>query len=173
MAINSYTEPLAALCLRVKPKKILEIGMGMEGYSTRVWLEHCDGQLTSIDKQDWSHIAPKFKDEFGERFKFIEGRSEEVMPTLEDKYDLIYIDGLHTYEGAYADIKNAIPLLEPGGLLVVDDYGVHISATDVVDYAIIEGEYGVKQAADELLADWRLMHTDILLGNGGRVYANG
>lgn len=37
--------------------------------------------------------------------------------------DLIYIDGSHEYEDAYADICAYMPLLAPNGVLFGDDYG--------------------------------------------------
>lgn len=36
-------------------------------------------------------------------------------------FDLIFIDGDHTYEGAIADIRNARKILAPGGAIVVHD----------------------------------------------------
>lgn len=36
-------------------------------------------------------------------------------------FDLIYIDGDHSFYGAYSDLKNTIKLLAPGGVLVFDD----------------------------------------------------
>ena len=36
-------------------------------------------------------------------------------------YDVIFVDGLHTYEQAYRDIKNSIDYLCPGGFIVIHD----------------------------------------------------
>jgi len=38
------------------------------------------------------------------------------------KFDFIYIDGLHTYEGITTDIKNYKPLLKEGGVIGGHDY---------------------------------------------------
>lgn len=38
-----------------------------------------------------------------------------------DKFDVIFIDGLHTYEQVRRDIVNAIEVLKPGGWIVMDD----------------------------------------------------
>jgi len=51
--IESYTDPLRVLAKRLKPKSILEIGFGVEGYSNQVWLDETDAKITSIDKGDW------------------------------------------------------------------------------------------------------------------------
>ncbi len=53
---------------------------------------------------------------------------------------LLYIDGLHTYEGVRADIEAWTPRVVPGGLIVFDDY----SNTNP--------GVGVRAAVDELLS---------------------
>jgi hypothetical protein len=172
--MNSYTEPIAKLAMSVKPKNVLEIGLGYVGFSSAMFLEHCDCKITSLDKCDWGGKGKEYQELFPERFKFIEGRSEDVLPKLKREYDLIYIDGDHSYEGAKADIINCIPLLAKGGVLVLDDYGVTSSdrAVNLDDDsgAVITGPFGVKDAADELLQGWEQVYKEIDLGNGGRAY---
>lgn len=53
---------------------------------------------------------------------------------------LLYIDGLHTYEGARADIKDWVPKVVPGGIVVFDDYFDE------------RPEIGVRAAVDQLLS---------------------
>jgi len=91
---------------------------------------------------------------------------------LKQKFDFIYIDGDHRYEGVKRDIELAIPLLKPGGVMLLDDYGItHTEAVDLDDGGgHMNGEYGVKQAADELLKNWRRVHDDIPFNNGARAY---
>lgn len=50
------------------------------------------------------------------------GSSFEILPTLTDSYDLIYIDGSHLGGDTIRDLCNAWPLLRAGGLMFVDDY---------------------------------------------------
>ena len=38
-----------------------------------------------------------------------------------DSFDLVYIDGLHTYEQALRDAENALGVLRPGGVIVMHD----------------------------------------------------
>ena len=38
------------------------------------------------------------------------------------KYDFVYIDGLHTYEGVKTDITNYLPLVKEGGVIGGHDY---------------------------------------------------
>lgn len=61
--------------------------------------------------------------------RLIRGQSQatSVLADIGDRrFDAIYIDGDHSYEGARADIENLSSLLEPGGLLVLDDAGYYL-----------------------------------------------
>lgn len=41
--------------------------------------------------------------------------------------DVIFIDGLHTYEGIKADIEAWVPLVRSGGLVMFNDYNDHFA----------------------------------------------
>lgn len=169
--MDSYTEPLAILAETLKPHKILEIGIGEYAFSTTVWLEHCSAQLTTVDKGDWGANTAGLKQEYGDRFTFISQRSEIALPKLKGKFDLIYIDGDHFYEGVRTDILNSQKLLAKGGVILVDDYGVEEGTADIVDGNLIGGPFGVKQACDECFKGWKEVYTNIPFGNGARAYA--
>ncbi len=50
------------------------------------------------------------------------GWSRDVLPTLEaEAYDLVYIDGDHSYAAVRADIADAMKLVRSGGILCGDD----------------------------------------------------
>jgi predicted O-methyltransferase YrrM len=173
--MNTYTEPLATIASQLKPAQVLEIGIGEYAFSAHMWLEHCDCHLTTIDKNDVGGNAEKLAEEYGSRFTYIGLRSEEVMPKMikEGKqFDLIFIDGDHFYEGVKADITNAQQLLTPKGVILADDYGVEEGVADVDNGNLIDGHFGVKQAADELFdpAKWEECFTDISFANGGKAY---
>ncbi len=53
---------------------------------------------------------------------------------------LLFIDGLHTYEGVRSDIETWVPRVVEGGVVVFDDYDNH------------DPGVGVQRAVDELLA---------------------
>lgn len=131
-----------------KLKTGLEIG-SFEGASA-VWLmDHCPNlTLTCIDI-----FGPAFDDvtgeyeqrfernvaEYGDRVIKLKGKSDIMIQTLplRRQFDLIYIDGDHSYEGAKADAALAYPRLKKGGVLIFDDYD--------------NAEFGVRQAVDEFL----------------------
>lgn len=165
VAVN-YTEGIANVVTHFKPKRGLEVGL-REGISARAFLNNCEGTLVSVDHNDALNQAGIL----GDRHNFVQGDSSTVLRGLTEKFDYIYIDGDHSYEGAKADIEAAIPLLAPGGILLIDDYGVEGSSggmTFTKDGEIVDGVYGVKKAADELLKGWEVLPFE--LGNGGKVY---
>lgn len=43
-----------------------------------------------------------------------------------ERFDLVYIDGDHSYEGAFSDIKNYSPKINTGGFMVMDDASCNI-----------------------------------------------
>ena len=66
---------------------------------------------------------------------FLRNSSKDILPYLQAKsFDLIYIDGDHSYEGTYFDLTNAINLIKDGGLLCGDDLELEIDDIDI-DFA--------------------------------------
>lgn len=65
-----------------------------------------------------NNIIPEYKN-----IEFIQGKSENILPTLQDNFfDIIYIDGDHSYECVKKDIINSIPKLKKNGYLSGHDY---------------------------------------------------
>jgi predicted O-methyltransferase YrrM len=46
----------------------------------------------------------------------------EVIKQLDQNYDLIYIDGHHSFESVLEDARCAIQYLKPEGIIIFDDY---------------------------------------------------
>lgn len=58
-----------------------------------------------------------------DNISYLKGRSEELIPALEDaSFDLIFLDGDHSYEGVWRDIVCCWPKLKIGGILTFHDY---------------------------------------------------
>lgn len=125
----------------------LEIGT-REGDSLRVVLEENDGSLESVWLADtWGteyggtgrgghlHIEQLLDDfDFEGRSVFLDGDSHVTIPALmpeqAEAFDLILVDGDHSYDGAKADLENVWPLIRPGCPVVFHDI-CHPAHTDL------------------------------------------
>lgn len=51
---------------------------------------------------------------------YLNGDSKELVPRLTEQFDLVHVDGDHSHDGAYADLRNVFPLVRR--YLVVHDF---------------------------------------------------
>ncbi len=124
------------LIRNVNAKSALEIGMAM-GCSTLAILEALpnDGRLTSIDPfQTATHgygyrgvgVTMVRRAGLGDQHRLVEEPNYLALPALleaGEKFDLIFIDGWHTFDYAFIDLFYADLLLREGGILIFDDWG--------------------------------------------------
>ncbi len=125
------------------PKKILEIGT-FNGETARILsalfprskITTIDLELDEILKSDLYKYETKDKKLMSSRemnlkslpnVTFLEKNSLELIDS-HDKFDLIWIDGEHSYPIASIDISNSIRLLSPTGAAICDD--VYLKASD-------------------------------------------
>ena len=123
---SRFVSPLAGLPLRT-----LEVG-SYEGRSA-VWmlenvLTHPESQLTCLDRWGDPQVQQRFRSniaETGRGGQVVEcmGDSEVALRTVAGPFDLIYIDGSHEARDVLTDAALCWSLLQPGGLLLFDDYG--------------------------------------------------
>jgi predicted O-methyltransferase YrrM len=118
----------------LRPTSYLEIGVDGGGSLTTVLKEHKPGRIVLVDMwgtnhaghgfENWDHITPILKS-YGVtgRTTMVTGNSLETVPTIAPGFDLILVDGAHDEETALGDLQNAWPLLNKGGMLILDDYG--------------------------------------------------
>src|SRR5438128_7536667 len=107
----------------IKARRVLECGMAI-GYSVihlaRAMSE--DGLVVTIDPSDEMIKAAKgYLSRAGlrERVRIERGKALEVIPQLEDTFDLIFIDAV---KEEYADyLKLSLPRLRRGGVVIVDN----------------------------------------------------
>ena len=108
-------------------KSFLEIGFG-RGYGTMcaalAMSENGGGKITSIDPnfdQDFlNQLSNIFPQEWFQMMQFIQGKSQEYLPSTEEKFDFIYIDGDHTYFATKRDWELCKDRYNK--LLLFDDY---------------------------------------------------
>lgn len=116
---------LTVLAAATRARTVVEVGTGT-GVSTVSLLRGMpeDGVVTSIDVDgEHQRAAREAVADDGirtNRARMIPGRALEVLPRLTDAaYDLVLLDGDEREYSAY--LEQALRLLRPGGLLVVDD----------------------------------------------------
>ena len=142
---------------------ILEIGT-LAGDYAELLLQTNPLSIDLVDvfrANDWRDLNRFTKDEhYGfvkNRFKnnpevsLCRGYSQNVLPTLNKKYDYIYIDANHDYEHASRDLELSLPLLAEGGIIGFNDY-----IYDDADYIV----YGVIETVCEFLdknRDWEVI----------------
>jgi predicted O-methyltransferase YrrM len=126
--------------------------------------ENGHGKLICVDQDSYSNgTFPQMVKHNLARLNFPEsqlqlccGDSKEWLPklteTLKAKADIVLIDGDHTYEGALADLKNAVPLVKPGGFILVHD----VDRSRHMDEATAEHPHPVYEAFQRLVADQQL-----------------
>lgn len=128
---------LFALAQTLKVKSYLEIGVRRGRSMAMVASVHPEADLVGFDMwvENYAGIenpGPDFvqseliKVGYQKRVTFINGNSREMVPRYfkqnRDAYfDLITVDGDHSVKGAKLDLKNVIPRLKVGGVLVFDD----------------------------------------------------
>jgi hypothetical protein len=105
-------------------------------------VEYLPGALALAKQCAVARVSP-----FANRACLLQGDTSTVMRELAEvgfRFDLVFIDADHTYEGVMKDIKAALPLVAPGCWIGGHDYGDHVKS-------VVKGlQVGVKRAVDEL-----------------------
>lgn len=111
-------------------KNILEIGFNA-GHSSYLFLNINDNiNVTSFDLgiHKYVNLVKKdiFEKNFPNRHKLILGNSLQTLPNFikennDITFDLIFIDGGHTYDVAFSDIMNSLKISNNETILILDD----------------------------------------------------
>ena len=106
-------------------KKVLEIGFNA-GFSALLMLETNPSiNLTCVDIGQHKYTKPcfdKIQEKFGNRIQLKIGDSTKVLPRIQDKFDMIHIDGAHDVTVATNDIINSYHLALDNSIMIMDDY---------------------------------------------------
>lgn len=125
--------PLLALAAAREPAAILEIGSAAGG-SFFAWCDiaRADAKIVAIDLPGLYGDAQPTEDSLQEYAKagqeavILWGDSHDPAVVqqarqIAPRYDLIFIDGDHSYDGVKADYETYAPLVRPGGLIAFHD----------------------------------------------------
>lgn len=76
----------------------------------------------------------------------LRGKSDNILPLLRpNTFDIIFIDGDHSYTPVLKDIKNSLDLVKEGGIICGDDLNLQMSQVD--------RENTIKHAEDDFIKD--------------------
>ena len=142
---SQHFEVFVALGMKFKPKRILEIGTGEATFAAFLSKAFPQTTIESIDLPDdnkrfWNAIDSQkviAADEMQSDSVRLSKRNENLKksPNVnfrelnslalgrldEAEFDLVWVDGDHTFPIVACDIANAVRLLKPNGTLVCDD----------------------------------------------------
>ena len=107
----------------IKPKKILEIGTAV-GYSAMCFSEYLQegGRIDTIERDEERIARAKeniVKVGVQEKINIIEGDAVEILPNLNEKYDMIFIDAA---KGKYPFfLQESLRMLNENGIIFADN----------------------------------------------------
>jgi cephalosporin hydroxylase len=114
-------------------KSLLEIGSAAGG--TTFLLNHFFGLENIVLIDDNRHpkhtLRPQILEGIERKEIIGNSRDQAVIDQIEGQFDVLIIDGDHSYEGVTADIGNYLPFLRDRGFLVLHDTATWIWGSEV------------------------------------------
>lgn len=162
--MDDTLEVISKILIEKKPVRILEIGAAV-GYSAICFSEYLDedGKIDTIER-DIERIEKAKenikKAEVEEKINLYEGDAVEILPTLDEKYDVVFIDAA---KGKYPIfLSEAMRMLNKNGIIIADnvlykgyvmsDYNKHKQRTAVRNLR----EY-IKEVAENPMLDTKIL----------------
>ena len=143
--MDDTLEVIDNILKELKPKRILEIGTAV-GYSAICFTKFLaeDGIIDTIEREHERVIEAKEnikKAEVEDKIHIFEGDAVEILPTFQNKYDVVFIDAA---KGKYPFfLSQALRMLEKNGIILADnilykgyvmsDYNKHKQRTAVTN----------------------------------------
>lgn len=186
-----YANRVDALAAWPKNSCVAEIGVAFGGFSSLILREVCPVQFDAYDtfvlhrlETMWGKPTAEtlggkthrqyYEDSFSDaissgQVRVFEGDSSDSIARRDrDFYDLIYIDGDHSYAGVLRDTTAATAVLKPGGVLVFNDYilyddtGSKYGVVPVVNDLCVNRGWTVKYLTlqSEMFCDIALVRAD-------------
>lgn len=121
--MDDTLEVVAKILTEIKPNKILEIGTAV-GYSAICFSEYLqeNGKIDTIER-DTERVKEARenikKAEVEDKINIYEGDAVEILPTLNDEYDVVFIDAA---KGKYPFFLNQVlRMIRRGGVIIADN----------------------------------------------------
>ena len=121
--MDDTLEVVDKILKELKPKKILEIGTAV-GYSAMCFSEYLTdgGKIDTIERDEQRVKEAReniVKVGVEDKINIYEGDAVEILPTLNDKYDMVFIDAA---KGKYPFfLKEALRMLNEKGIILADN----------------------------------------------------
>lgn len=121
--MDDTLEVIIKILKEKQPKKILEIGAAV-GYSAICFSEYLqkDGTIDTIERdfQRCNEAKENFvKAEVTEKINLFEGDALEILPKLNDEYDIVFIDAA---KGKYTFfLEQALRMIKKDGIIIADN----------------------------------------------------
>jgi caffeoyl-CoA O-methyltransferase len=114
---------LSMLSKMIRPRVVLEIGTYL-GYSALCFAEGLadGGKVITLDvNEETNKVARSFaaKTEYADRIDFRLGPATEIIPTLNETFDLVFIDADKTNYSNYYNL--VFDKVRPGGFIIADN----------------------------------------------------
>ena len=121
--MDDTLEVVANILSKIKPKRILEIGTAV-GYSAICFSSYLanDGKIDTVERDPVraSEARENIKKvEVEDKIQIYEGDAVEILPTLQEQYDVVFIDAA---KGKYPFfLQEALRMIKPGGTIIADN----------------------------------------------------
>jgi len=121
--MDDTLEVVDKILKEIKPKKILEIGTAV-GYSAMCFSEYLEpnGKIDTIERDEQRIAEAKINIVnvgVQEKINILEGDAIEILPNLNEKYDVIFIDAA---KGKYPFfLKQSLRMLNDNGIIFADN----------------------------------------------------
>jgi predicted O-methyltransferase YrrM len=156
---------LAMFSKMIRPKVILEIGTYL-GYSALCFAEGLadGGKVITLDvNEDTNKVARSFaaKTSYADRIDFRLGPATEIIPTMNETFDLVFIDAdKPNYSNYY---KLVFDKLRPGGFIIADNV---IWSGKVLEDEKDENTQALHDFNEMVLADKRVLNVLLPIRDG-------
>lgn len=149
----------------IRPTVVLEIGTYL-GYSALCFAEGLadGGKVITLDiQEDTNRVARSFveKSAYNDRIEFHLGFATEIIPTLSETFDLVFIDADKPNYSNYFDL--VFDKVRPGGFIIADNV---LWSGKVVDAEKDENTQALHDYNKKILADDRVENVLLPIRDG-------